>query len=109
MLKKVSIKRKDKVSVLTGKDKGKSGIVLDVDLKKERALVEGVNMVKKHLRPNPSLGTKGGIEDREAPINISNLMVVCPECGKPTRIARKLLKDDRRVRVCKLCGGLIDK
>jgi len=109
MLKKANIKKKDKVVVLAGKDKGRTGVVLDVDLKKERALVEGINMVKKHLRPNPALGTQGGIEDREAPLAISNLMVICPECGKPSRVGRKQLEDGRRVRVCKKCNGLIDK
>ena len=109
MLKKASTKKKDKVMVLTGKDKGRSGVVLEVDMKKGRALVEGINMMKKHVRPNPSLGTHGGIEDRESPIDISNLMVICPECGKPTRISRNTLKDDRKVRVCKKCNGQIDK
>lgn len=109
MLRKATIKKKDKVIVLTGKDKGKTGVVLEVDLKKDRALVEGINMVKKHVRPNQSLGTQGGIEDREAPMHVSNLMVVCPECGEATRISRKVLKDDRKVRVCKKCDGMIDK
>jgi len=109
MLNKSNIKKKDKVKVIAGKDKGKTGIVLDVDLKKQRVLVEGRNMVKKHLRSDQSTGIAGGIEDREAPIAISNLMVICPECGKPTRIGKKILKDNRKVRVCKLCNGIIDK
>ncbi len=109
MPRKATIKKKDKVVVLTGKDKGRTGVVLEVDLKKDRALVEGINMVKKHLRPNSQMGTQGGIEDREAPMHVSNLMVICPECGKPTRISRKVLQDDRKVRVCKKCDGMIDK
>lgn len=109
MLKKASIKKKDKVKVIAGKDKGQTGIVLNVDMKKERVLVEGINMVKKHLRSDQSAGISGGIEDREASIAISNLMVICPECGKPTRIGKKILKDNRKVRVCKLCNGIIDK
>ena len=109
MLRKASITKKDKVKVIAGKDKGKSGVVLNVDLKKERVLVEGINMKKKHLKSDQSSGIAGGIEDREAPMAISNLMVVCPECGKPTRIGMKILKDDRKVRVCKLCNGIIDK
>ncbi len=109
MLKKAKVKKKDKVLILAGKDKGKIGVVLNVDLKKERVLVEGINYVKKHVRPNPAAGIQGGIEEIEAPIHISNVMVICPECGKPTRVGRKELKDGKRVRVCKKCNGIIDK
>ena len=109
MLKKAKVKKKDKVLILAGKDKGKTGIVLDVDLKKERVLVEGVNFIKKHVRPNPSLGIQGGIEEREAPLHISNVMVICPECGKPARVGRRILKDGKKVRYCKKCNGQIDK
>jgi large subunit ribosomal protein L24 len=109
MYNKVSIKKKDKVIVLVGKDKGKTGTVLEINLKKERARVEGVNLMKKHVKPNPQTGAQGGIEELEAPIHISNLQVICPECGKPTRVGKKFLEDGKKVRVCKKCSGLLDK
>jgi len=109
MYDKVSIKKKDKVIVLVGKDKGKTGTVLEINLKKERARVEGINMMKKHVRPNQQTGAQGGIEELEAPIHISNLQVICPECGKPTRVGKKFLEDGKKVRICKKCSGLLDK
>lgn len=109
MYEKVSIKKKDKVIVTVGKDKGKTGTVLGISLKKERARVEGLNYMKKHVKPNPSTGEHGGIEEMESPIHISNLKVICPECGKATRVGKKFLEDGKKVRVCKKCSGLLDK
>ncbi|MCD6451207.1 MAG: 50S ribosomal protein L24 [Acidobacteria bacterium] len=106
---KVSIKKNDIVLVIQGKDRGKQGKVLRVFPKRERALVEKVNMVKRHTRANPQKNIKGGIVEREAPIHISNLMVICPECGEPTRVGHIFLEDGKKVRVCKKCQGVLDR
>jgi large subunit ribosomal protein L24 len=105
----IKIKRNDKVEVIAGKDKGKQGRVLRVIADKNRVLVEGVMMVKKHVKPNPQRNIKGGIAEREAAIHASNVMIVCGECGKRTRIGHKLLADGRKVRVCRHCEGVLDK
>ena len=89
--------------VITGESKGQKGRVLEVDRDKERAIVEGVNMVSKHTKPN-SKAPKGGILKKEAPINISNLMLVDPTSGKPTRIGRKLNDNNKLVRYSKKSG-----
>jgi large subunit ribosomal protein L24 len=104
---KLSIRTGDKVKVIAGKDKGKEAKVLATLPHKSRALVERVNMVKKATRPTQR-NPKGGILEIEAPIHVSNLMLVCPSCSQPTRIARKR-EDGTRVRVCKKCGNDIDK
>ena len=85
------IRKGDKVVVITGSDRGKTGEVLRVLRSEMRVLVQGVNMIKRHTRPNPNKGIQGGILEREAPIQISNLKVVCPECGKPSRLGRRRL------------------
>ncbi|ALG69803.1 50S ribosomal protein L24 [Azospirillum thiophilum] len=100
------IKTKDKVVVLTGKDKGKTGEVLRVIPKENRAVVQGVNVVKKHQRA--SARSQGGIIEMEAPINVSNLAHVDPKDGKPTRVGFKILEDGRKVRVAKRSGEVID-
>lgn len=102
---KLNVKKNDQVLVTTGKDRGARGRVLRVLAEKGKAIVERVNMIKRHTRPNPNKGIQGGILEREAPIQISNLMVVCPECGKPSRLGRKRLEDGRGVRVCKSCSA----
>jgi large subunit ribosomal protein L24 len=102
---KLSIKKNDQVLVTTGKNKGTRGRVLRVLAEKGKAVVERVNMIKRHTRPNPNKGIQGGILEREAPIQVSNLMVICPECGKPSRLGRKRLEDGRGVRVCKNCSA----
>lgn len=102
---KLSVKKNDQVLVTTGKDRGARGRVLRVLAADGKAIVERVNMIKRHTRPNPNKGIQGGILEREAPIQISNLMVICPECGKPSRLGRKRLEDGRGVRVCKSCGA----
>ena len=106
---KVHVRKNDTVQVISGKDRGKRGRVLRVMPKDSRALVEGVNMVKRHTRPNPQRNIKGGIVEREAPVEASNLMVVCGECGKPTRVARKFLDDGTKVRTCRKCSGILDR
>ena len=76
---------------------------------KNRVIVEGVNFIKRHTKPNPQRNIKGGIVEREAPLHASNVQLVCPECGAPTRIGRKLLDDGRHVRICVKCKGVVDK
>ena len=93
---KMSIRRGDTVKVLTGKDKGKQGKVL-------RSIPEKVNMVKKAMRPTQQ-NPQGGIMTIEAPIHVSNVMLVCPECGQATRIAKRFTDEGKKVRVCKKCG-----
>jgi large subunit ribosomal protein L24 len=102
----LKIRRDDIVLVAAGKDKGKKGKVLKVSLENNRAIVEGVNMMKKHLRRRREQDQSGIIE-MEAPIHISNLMILCKHCSKPTRIAIKLLKDGSRSRICKKCGEIL--
>ncbi|MEJ5365683.1 MAG: 50S ribosomal protein L24 [Desulfosoma sp.] len=105
--KKYHIKKNDTVMVIAGKEKGKSGKVLRILTKKDRAVVEKLNMVKRHMRPGAH-SRQGGIVEKEAPIHISNLMVICSKCTDPTRVGYKNLEDGRKVRFCKKCGELID-
>ena len=102
---KMNVKKNDQVLVTTGKDRGARGRVLRVLASVGKAIVERVNMIKRHTRPNPNKGIQGGILEREAPIQIANLKVICPECGKPSRLGRQRLDDGRGVRVCKNCGA----
>ena len=104
----VEIKKNDTVKVIAGRDRGKQGRVLSVDPNKRRLLVEHVNMTKKHTRRNPAKQIKGGIAERESPIAIGNVMIVCPSCG-PVRIAHHFALDGRRTRVCRKCGSTFDK
>jgi large subunit ribosomal protein L24 len=104
---KLNVKKNDQVLVMTGKDRGARGRVLRVLASEGKAIVERVNMIKRHTRPNPNKGVQGGILEREAPIQVSNLKVICPECGKPARLGRKRLEDGRGVRVCKNCGATV--
>ena len=104
-----AIKKNDNVIVIAGRDAGKRGRVLRVVPDKGRVIVEGVNFVKRHTRPDPRRNVKGGIVQREGPLNASNVQLVCPECGARTRIGRRLLDDGRRVRYCVKCKGVVDK
>jgi len=101
------IKKNDKVVVLTGKEKGKIGSVLKVDVEKARVLVEKLNMVKKHAKPGGKRA-QGGIIEKESPIHVSNLMLVCGKCAEPSRTGRRILEDGTKARVCKKCGELLD-
>ena len=103
------VRKNDNVVVVAGKDRGKRGRVLRVVPDKNRVVVEGVNFIKKHTRPNPQANVKGGIVEREAALHASNVQIICPECGAPTRIGRQLLGDGRKVRVCRKCDGAVDK
>lgn len=102
------IRKDDTVVVTVGRDRGKRGKVLTVDRTAAKVVVEGVKVVKRHTKPNPR-NQQGGIMEFEAPIAISNVMVVCGACGKPTRVGRKRLKDGSTMRVCKHCGESVDK
>jgi large subunit ribosomal protein L24 len=103
MQKKIHIKKGDQVMVITGESKGQKGRVLEVDRVKNRVIVEGINMVSKHTKPH-SKAPQGGIVKKEAPIHISNLMLIDPTSGKPTRIGRKLNSKNKLVRYSKKSG-----
>jgi large subunit ribosomal protein L24 len=100
------IKKGDRVVVITGRDKGKTGEVIQVMPKENRALVRGVNLVKRHQRQSAT--QEGGIISKEAPLQLSNLAIADPKTGKPTRVGFKILEDGRKVRVAKRSGDLID-
>ncbi|HHV07098.1 MAG TPA: 50S ribosomal protein L24 [Firmicutes bacterium] len=105
---KVHVRKGDMVLVIAGRDRGKKGKVLRVFPAKGTVLVEGANMVKRHMRPTPEL-QQGGIISREAPLHASNVQLVCSRCDKPTRLGKKLLADGRSVRYCRKCGETLDK
>lgn len=100
------VKKGDKVKVITGKDKGKEGVILSAFPKKDRVLVEGVNIVKKHVKPN-QLNPQGGIVTKEAAIHVSNVMLIDPKTGEPTRVGTKI-EDGKKVRVSKKTGNVIN-
>ncbi|HUT65373.1 MAG TPA: 50S ribosomal protein L24 [Spirochaetota bacterium] len=104
----IKMRKNDRVKVIVGKDRGKTGKVLFVDRKKSRVIVEGINIVKKTKRPDQQ-NQKGGIIDIEAPLNISNLKVVCPKCDEAVRVKKKKLEDGKLVRACGKCGEILDK
>ena len=109
---RIQLKKNDQVKVIAGKDKGKEGRVIEIVSAKGRVLVEHVNMIKKHTRPNPQKQIKGGIAEKEASIAVSNVMILCPKCG-PVRIAHTVEQiaggKSRRTRVCRKCGTSLDK
>ena len=104
----LAIKKNDQVKVIAGRDRGKSGRVLSVDNEKSRILVEHVQMLKHHMRPNPQKNVKGGIMERESWISRSNVMLLCPSCG-PIRFKMQSLPDGRKVRACRKCGNTLDQ
>lgn len=101
------VKKNDTVKVITGKEKGKTGKVIVVLPKKERIIIEKINLVKRHTKPKGAAG-QGGIIEKEGAIHISNVMVVCPKCGSAVRFGYKLLEDGSKARVCKKCEEVID-
>jgi large subunit ribosomal protein L24 len=103
------IRKNDQVVVRTGKDRGKRGRVLKVLTDDNRLIVEGVNVIKRHTRPNPQKNIKGGIVEREAPIHASNVMLLDPETNEPTRVGFKILGDGRKVRIGRKSGAVVDK
>ncbi len=110
---RIDLKKEDTVKVISGRDKGKTGRVLRVDQRTGKILVEHVMMIKRHTRPNPSRQIKGGIAERESPIPASNVMIVCPGCNKPVRIAHHVEQvpggKSRRSRVCRKCGHSLER
>jgi large subunit ribosomal protein L24 len=104
----IHVRRGDTVGVIAGRERGKRGKVLHVLTDKGRVVVEHVNMIKKHQRPTQKL-RQGGIIEREGPLALSNVLVVCPRCDKPSRTGMKILSDGRKVRSCKRCGEAIEK
>src|SRR5215468_638594 len=105
---RIDLRKEDTVRVISGRDKGKEGRVLRVDRETGKVLVEHVMMIKRHTRPNPSRQIKGGIAERESPIAVSNVLIVCPGCNKAVRIAHHLDPTAggkvRRTRICRKCG-----
>ena len=102
------VRKNDMVMVIAGKEKGKTGKVLKVLPKKNRVVVEKVNFIKRHTRPTGRL-RQGGIIQKEAPLHISNVLILCPKCNKGVRTGRKILEDGKKVLVCKKCGEIIER
>jgi large subunit ribosomal protein L24 len=100
----LGIRHGDMVKVMAGRSKGKTGKVLSVNRWKNTVTVEHANIIKRHTKPNPSKNIKGGILDKEGPINVSNVMLVCPGCGKHTRAGHTTLPDGTRARTCRRCN-----
>jgi large subunit ribosomal protein L24 len=106
---RIRLKKNDLVEVIAGRDSGKRGKILAVLPEKSRVIVQGVNFIKRHTRPNPQRNIKGGIAEREAPIHVSNVMIVSPDDDKKTRIGSKQLPDGKRVRIGRRGGEVLDK
>ena len=110
---KIELKKNDTVRVISGRDKGKTGRVLGVSRETGKVLVEHVMMIKRHTRPNPQRQIKGGIAERESPIQASNVMIVCPSCHKAVRVAHHVDAvaggKTRRTRICRKCGQTLDR
>ncbi len=103
---KLKVKKGDNVLIIAGKDRGKTGKVLKVLPSKMRVIVEGINFIKKHTRPNPQKNIKGGVLEKEAPIHVSNVKIICPDCGKAVRVGRKKVGPKEVMRVCKKCESV---
>jgi large subunit ribosomal protein L24 len=103
------IKKGDQVRVMTGRDRGKTGRVLAVNPAKRTIMVEHAGMIKRHTRANPSKNVKGGIVEKEGPMSISNVLLLCPSCNKGTRMGHKFLPDGTKERVCRRCGNTLEK
>lgn len=104
----LDIRKNDQVQVIAGRDKGKVGRVLRVEPPRLRVYVEHVNMVKRHTRPNPAKQIRGGVLEKEGPIHVSNVALVCSDCG-PTRIRHAEKAEGKKVRLCAKCGKVLDK
>jgi len=101
------LKKNDQVEVLSGKDKGRVGKILRVNPISNKAIVEKVNIVKRHTKPNPA-NQQGGIIEKEAMVDLSNLQLICPKCAKTVRLGIKYLEDGAKVRICKRCSEAVD-
>ena len=104
----VGIRRGDMVKVMAGRSKGRTGKVLAVNPETRRVTVEHANIIKRHTRPNPSKNIRGGIVDKESPMDISNVMLICPGCGKHTRVGHTTLPDGTKVRTCRRCNATFE-
>jgi large subunit ribosomal protein L24 len=105
---KMHVKKNDRVVVIAGKSKGKTGRVIDVLPRKHKVYVEGVNVIKRHSKANNRSGQQGGIIEREAPIDVSNVMLIDPQSGQPTRVGRQVLSDGTRSRIAKKSGAVVE-
>ncbi len=103
----MKIHKDDRVLVIAGKDRGKQGKVMRASPKGQRLVVEGANMVKRHMRARPP-AIQGGIMEREAPLPVSNVMLLCDKCNHPARVGYRILEDGKKVRSCRACGEVID-
>ena len=104
---KIRIKKNDKVMVISGKEKGKVGKILKVFPEKNRVIVEKVNYIKRHTRPGGKV-SKGGIIEKEAPLHVSNVMLICGKCTDPVRVGYQRQPDGKTVRICKKCGEILE-
>jgi len=104
---RTNLRKGDFVRVISGKEKGKEGKILQVMRESHKVLVEQLNLIKKHTKANPKY-PKGGIVEREGALQISNIMILCRKCDKPSRVAAKLLPDGKKIRVCRRCGEVLD-
>lgn len=104
----LGIKKQDTVFVISGKEKGKKGRVLSMLPQKQRLIIEKINIIKKHMKPSKKYA-QGGIIEKEASLHISNVMLVCPKCDKPTRISNVIMDDGHKLRACKKCREVIDQ
>lgn len=102
------VRKNDLVQVVSGKEKGKTGKVMQVFPKRERVLVEKVNFIKRHSRPSAKT-RQGGIIQKEAPVHVSKVLLVCPKCNQGERMGHKVLEDGKKALVCKVCGELIER
>lgn len=102
------LKKNDVVMVIAGKEKGKSGRILKLLPKRNRVVVEKINMIKRHTKPSKQM-PHGGIVEKEGSLHISNVMIICQRCNVPVRIGKRILEDGSKVRVCKRCGEVLDK
>lgn len=104
---KTHLKINDQVEVIAGKDKGRVGRVIKVNATDGKAIVEKINMIKRHTKPS-QMNQQGGILEKEAPLDASNLMVICPKCSKTSRVGKKILEDGSKVRICKKCTESVE-
>ena len=105
---RLHVRKGDMVLVLSGKDKGKRGRIIQALPREQKVTVEGVNVVKRHMKPRQQRVTQAGIIEKPAPIVVSKVMLVCPKCSNPTKIVRKVVEDGKRARFCRRCGEMID-
>ncbi len=103
----LGIKKNDTVMLISGDEKGKSGRVLSILPSKDRILIESLNMIKRHMKPSKKY-SQGGIIEREAPVHLSKVMLVCPKCSKPTRIGNTMLENGKKIRSCKKCREVVE-